>query len=287
MQSKKIANLACVAGLAMLLVGCGNSQKSTKQDASSAARTSLVDYQLASSSASLDANQQSPKVTAALVLYYAGAENNDGYVKSLKSAKGDLAIDLYNAGSQPSSTGIKSSLPSGSQVVYYVHLNKNAATYYTIVGDQFYITDGHGGFKSSPVSRQTMTDLANKNKAGDTINDLADRVHINDDRNGGGSSNKPTAGEGMDFDKAVELVQKGGFTDFDYDRDSQTHDGSHATGDGYVMVTYPGAKGKDIYTITKTGKGKYHIEAQYLGSDDNGGYSPIGAVGPTSADVSD
>lgn len=65
----------------------------------------------------------------------------------------------------------------------------------------------------------------------------------------------------MDFEQAAKLVQNGGFTNFDYERDSQTHDGSHATKDGYVMITYPGAKGKDVYTITRTGKGKYHIEA--------------------------
>lgn len=145
-------------------------------------------------------------------------------------------------------------------MLYYVYLNNATATYYTIVGDQFYLANGHGGFRSAPVSRATMTDLANKNNAGDTINELADSAQLNDQRDGGATDSTPTEG-GMDFEQTAKLVQKGGFTDFDYERDSQTHDGSHATKDGYVMITYPGAKGKDVYTITRTGKGKYHIEA--------------------------
>lgn len=92
----------------------------------------------------------------------------------------------------------------------------------------------------------------------------------------------------MTFDKAAQILQKGGFTDFDYDNAKQTHDGSHATSDGgYVMITYPGAKGQDHFTITKTGKNKYHVEAVYGSSD--GGFTPLdnqSDYGPTSADVS-
>ena len=62
-------------------------------------------------------------------------------------------------------------------------------TYYIIVGDQFYLANGHGGFRSAPVSRATMTDLANKNNAGDTINELADSAQLNDQRDGGARRN--------------------------------------------------------------------------------------------------
>lgn len=55
---------------------------------------------------------------------------------------------------------------------------------------------------------------------------------------------------------------------------------------GYYMVTYPGAKGQDRYTITKVGEGRYHVDAQYGSSD--GGFTLFpdqGFYGLTSVDV--
>lgn len=92
----------------------------------------------------------------------------------------------------------------------------------------------------------------------------------------------------MSFDEAAALIEKGGFTDFNYNSAASLHDGSHPTSDGgYVMITYPGAKGKDTFTITKTGDGKYHISAEY-GTLDGGTYSPLtdqSLYGPSAADV--
>ena len=287
MNSKTIVTLSWITGLALLLAGCGNTQSANGgvTNNSSKPRTSLINYKLAAQSSSLDANTLSPNQVGALVLYYAGAENNQNYVKRLKDNHSQLAIDLYNANNQPASTGVKKSLPSGSQVLYYVSLGNSGATYYTIVNDQFYIADGHGGFKTTPVTKEAMVDLANKNNAGNVINNLAKASQLNDKRNGNSSDSGKDSQGSMTFDEAAALIQKGGFTDFNYDSAQSFHDGSHATGDGYVMVTYPGAKGKDVFTITKTGKNKYHIEAQYLGGSSDG-YVPLeGDYGPTSADV--
>lgn len=84
------------------------------------------------------------------------------------------------------------------------------------------------------------------------------------------------------------MIQKGGFTDFNYDSAKTMHDGSHPTSNGgYVMITYPGAKGQDQFIITKTGKNKYHIEAKY-GTLEGGSFKAFddqSTYGPTSADV--
>lgn len=105
--------------------------------------------------------------------------------------------------------------------------------------------------------------------------------------NDSSSSSSSSDDSEMTFDKAAQILEKGGFSDFNYDRDSETHDGSHATSNGgYFMITYPGAKGQDQYTITKIGKNKYHVKAVYGSSD--GGFTPSddqSSFGPTSADV--
>ena len=52
------------------------------------------------------------------------------------------------------------------------------------------------------------------------------------------------------------------------------------------MITYPGAKGEDRFTITKKDNNKYHIEAQYGTAE--GGFHVFddqSSYGPTSADV--
>lgn len=117
---------------------------------------------------------------------------------------------------------------------------------------------------------------------------IKDVGYIKPDNSSSSSSSNDTSST-MTFDQAAKLIQKGNFSDFDYDRDSQTHDGSHATSNGgYVMITYPGAKGEDRYTITKTGSHKYHITAEYGSSD--GGFTKFddqSDYGPTSADVTD
>lgn len=101
------------------------------------------------------------------------------------------------------------------------------------------------------------------------------------------NTNSQSNSKQMTFDQAAQLIQKGGFTDFNYEDAKQTHDGSHPTANGgYLMITYPGAKGQDHFTITKTGKNKYHIKAEYGSSD--GGFTLFddqSDYGPTSADV--
>ena len=112
----------------------------------------------------------------------------------------------------------------------------------------------------------------------------------NDSTNSNSAGADSSNSSEMTFDQAAALIQKGGFSDFNYDSAKDFHDGSHATSDGgYVMVTYPGAKGQDKFTITKKGDHKYHIEAVY-GTLDGGNFTAFddqSSYGPTSADVTE
>lgn len=291
---KKIG-LVCMGVLACVtLAACGNSKNEAGDNASQSStsqQTNNVNHKIASSAAKLSADDLTPQQNAALVMYYSGVKNNQSYVNQMNQSGQQVEITLYD----PSATdklNIKDPLPSGAQVLYSVRLkNGSGASYYTIVGDHTYISNGHGGFRQQAVTNDEMVSLANKNNAGDMITSLASGVNINDQRNSDDSTsaNNDDKGE-MTFDEAAELIQKGGFKDFNYDSAKEFHDGSHSTSDGgYVMITYPGAKGEDQFIITKTGKNKYHIEAKY-GSAEGGSFTQYQgedaeAYGPTSADV--
>lgn len=144
--------------------------------------------------------------------------------------------------------------------------------------------------KQSSMTYSDFMDMFNKAKDSDQKGIQEDgyaKPHNDSSSNSSNSSSSNSDSSEMSFDTAAQILQKGGFDDFNYERDSQTHDGSHATDNGgYLMITYPGAHGQDRFTITKTGKNKYHVEAEYGSSD--GGFTKFpdqSSYGPTSADV--
>lgn len=157
-----------------------------------------------------------------------------------------------------------------------------------------YEWDADTSTKQPSISSSEFMDMYNKAKISDQKNIRENGYEKPDNVPSSASSSSDSSisssdsdNSQMSFDTAAKILQKGNFSDFDYERDSQTHDGSHATKNGgYVMITYPGAKGEDRYTITKIGKNKYHVEAEYGSSD--GGFtksSDQSEYGPTSADV--
>ncbi len=89
------------------------------------------------------------------------------------------------------------------------------------------------------------------------------------------------------FDEASALIQKGGFTDFNADSAKQSSRGSHQTaGGGFEMDTYPGARGRDIFTLTPHSDGSVFITAQY--GSLQGGFTLLedqSFYGPSSATV--
>lgn len=94
--------------------------------------------------------------------------------------------------------------------------------------------------KQSKMTYSDYLDMFNKAKESDQ-KAIEENGYTKPDHDSS-SDNSSTSDDDsqMTFEKAAQIIQKGGFTDFNYDRDSQTHDGSHATSNGgYLMITYP------------------------------------------------
>lgn len=183
---KKI-KLVCIGIIACgLLAGCGNNNQASSQNRSrnsTSQQRKSVDHQVATSSTKLDADNLTPQQNAALVMYYAGVKNNQDWVDQMNRAGQRISITLYNP-DHAGKLGIKDQLPAGAQVLYSVKLtNSSAASYYTIVGNDIYFANRQGGFRQQPATVKEMVALANKNKAGDMINNLATGVKTADQRN--------------------------------------------------------------------------------------------------------
>ena len=92
----------------------------------------------------------------------------------------------------------------------------------------------------------------------------------------------------IDFQEASDLIEKGGFTDVSAENAAQFSDGSHKLANGgFEMDTYPGAKGKDIFTLTPSSDGTVKITAVY-GTLDGGSFTAFSdqsSYGPSSATV--
>ncbi|MDN3985708.1 hypothetical protein [Lactiplantibacillus plantarum] len=98
------------------------------------------------------------------------------------------------------------------------------------------------------------------------------------------SSSSTSSIKKIDFQEASNLIQKGGFTDFNAEEVYQYHELSNG---GFEVDTYSGAKGEDIFTLTPSTDGTVKITAVY-GTLDGGSFSVLpdqSTYGPTSATV--
>lgn len=134
------------------------------------AATNTSSYKLANSSVTLSETDNDPQTTAALVLYYAGAKNNQ-----------KISVDLVDIGNTKS-LGIHGKIPAGAEVLYKVSLGKAGSAYYTIANDKFYIANKDKQFNHKAVTFATMVNLANQNNTGTTIKALASQADIQDQR---------------------------------------------------------------------------------------------------------
>ena len=76
----------------------------------------------------------------------------------------------------------------------------------------------------------------------------------------------------MTFDEAAELIQKGGFKDFNYDMRSVSMMLATARRMADMSWLRILGEGWRQFIITKTGNNKYHIEAKY-GSAEGGSFT--------------
>lgn len=191
----KKVKLICIGVIACgLLAGCGNnSQTNSKSSNSTTQQSRRVDHKMATSSVKLNADSLTPQQNAVLVMYYAGVKNNQAWVDQMNKADQRITITLYNP-EVAVKLGVKDKLPAGAQVLYSVKLtNDHAATYYTIVGNNIYFANQRGGFNQQPATVKDMVALANKNNAGNMINNLATGVKTNDQRNTTTSGDKSSS----------------------------------------------------------------------------------------------
>ncbi|WP_251546026.1 hypothetical protein [Limosilactobacillus caecicola] len=190
MKRKNVVILS-VAGLALVLAGCG-AQSSPTNNASS---SSLL---ASKSSTKISADNLTPQQTVSLVTTYAGNKYGQQWAQTAKQAKkAGLQVDLYPASNYKLAD-------NGQGVAYNVKANgQSSKLVYTVNGDNVTIYQNASktttGKKLTTVSRADMVSYINQNGQGDHVNQLAQNAQVNDKRSGDstttGSSSTGTSGK--------------------------------------------------------------------------------------------
>lgn len=255
---KSVITLVSVLALGGLLAGCGNQHSAANKNSSSAVKSSQV------------VNHKQKSIVGSF------KDNKDGAAITLNSD--GTGQYVYADSDNPDTNDQLTWKKDGAN--YTVTLkdsNVSGPLTAKLSGNQLTLS-GSGDWNT-----ETFTKAKDKLD----LNQFLSEAHKAQKNNGDVSNNDQNNGNQLTFDDAANLIQKGNFKDFDYDEAKSFHDGSHATSNGgYLMITYPGAKGEDRFTITKKSNNKYHIEAQYGTAE--GGFHLLGnqnSYGPTSADV--
>lgn len=171
--------------LAVALTGCENHESNIKSSSTSTSSTKsksekMTNFKITKSSQPLS-NNLTPEQTAALVMYYNGAKNNESYVRNIANEQ-QIKIEMYDT-NKAETLGVNN-LPNNAKVIYKVSLPKLKVTiYYTIVGNDFYIANSKGRFSTNSVMLDEMIELANQNNAGNMIKMLASHTQVDDKSN--------------------------------------------------------------------------------------------------------
>lgn len=178
-----------VAGLTLLLAGCGTQKNSSTTSSSSS--TSLL---ASKSSEKLNADNLTPQQMVSVVTAYAGNKYGKDWAKTAKQAhKSSLQVDLYNANQYDLSS-------KGQGVAYNVHADdQSSKLVYTVDGNQVAIfsnaSKNHTAKKLGTVSRKAMVNYLNKNGQSAFANQLAKNAQVNDKRNGDSSSSSTSGSQ--------------------------------------------------------------------------------------------
>lgn len=162
----------------------------------------------------------------------------------------------------------------------------------------FLVACGNSNSKSSALSsnKASVSKKLSSNKTSSDKKSSSSAIKVNSTKSSS-SSSVSTSGSSVstsssstssikkiDFQEASNLIQKGGFTDFNAEEVYQYHELSNG---GFEVDTYSGAKGEDIFTLTPSTDGTVKITAVY-GTLDGGSFSVLpdqSTYGPTSATV--
>lgn len=177
MNSKKISAVL-VAGMALLLAGCGAHSTSTSQSSSSS--SSMI---APKTNDKISADNLSPQQTVAVITAYAGNKYGDQWASTAKTAQQDgLKVNLYRTSKYQLSD-------NGQGVAYNVTANgKSTGLVYTVKGNDVTIyenADNGQAKKLTTVSRADMVDYLNSNGQGQLVNNLSKGAQVVDKTNGG------------------------------------------------------------------------------------------------------
>lgn len=296
-RKRTLVIISALVGISTLLVGCGKSSPTNHSNQATTSSSKTVQKGSTQSNSSTLWNKKKDQELTSFIDQWAPTMGQsytkyDGN-KDLKTKAGmyypkDLSKTTVNGsndsiGWAPSGKG---SYEYNVVALYNYDRPGNAATHIT------YAFAFHNGKPVALVEQSTNgTPNWTPTKNTDVSSNFAKIANGKGSAKQSSTTKKDTDSSStaeLSFEDAAALIQKGGFTDFNYDSAKTMHDGSHPTSHGgYVMITYPGAKGQDQFTITKTGKNKYHIEAKY-GTLEGGSFKAFddqSTYGPTSADV--
>lgn len=143
----------------------------------------------------LNANTLTAQQNAALVLYYnamhlPGSDAND-YTHNMANPGQSATCTIYNRDNVPHGQGplYTQSWPDNAQVLYVVKLHHKSSgstsidsTFYTIVGNQVYMSNGDGDFTHTGVAKAEMVAYAKNHNAVARINNVANHLTIEDQR---------------------------------------------------------------------------------------------------------
>lgn len=186
MNSKKLS-ITLAAGLALILASCGSQATSNKDNASSAASSSLI---APKTSNKVSSSNLSPQQTVAVITAYAGNKYGNDWATTAKSGQQNgLQVNLYRTNKYQLSD-------NGQGVAYNVTANgKDTGLVYTVNGDNVTIYENAQSGqakKLATVSRANMVQYLNDNGQGQLVNNLATGAKVVDKTNGGLST--PTNG---------------------------------------------------------------------------------------------
>lgn len=186
-MNKKQITAFTVAGLALLMAGCGNQSSPTNSGNSSSLLASKT-------STKISGDNLSPQQMVSLVTTYAGNKYGQQWAQTAKNAhKSGLVVDLY-----PSSNYQLSD--NGQGVAYNVKASgKSSQLVYTVNGDNVTIFKNAGKHQSAKklttVSRSDMVNYVNEHGQADYVDQLSQKAQVVDKRSGGDSSSSSSTGK--------------------------------------------------------------------------------------------
>lgn len=229
MKNKKVS-IALVAGLTLLLAGCGTQSTSTGKGSSSS--SSLL---AAKTSDKVSATNLTPQQTVAVITAYAGNKYGGDWASTAKKAEQDgLQVNLYRTDKYQLSD-------NGQGVAYNVTANgQSTGLVYTVKDNDVTIyQDAQSGSakKLATISRSGMVDYLNRNGQGQLVNNLSKGAKVVDKTNGGltgpttntaGSSTRGQVGKyGNEGPVSVPAEMQGTWYTADNDSDGTIEFGTH------------------------------------------------------------